>query len=144
MVVRGLTHDRGDEPAVLCLEDADGRLRLGLLIPLNEANRLARALGQTPCPCVPVFELVERLVRGLGARGTGTSWTTTAASRAGSASPAEPARSPSPATRPMRWRWPPAPAGRSPRPRGRPGPPTRWNRRRPRPASPTSGAGWSN
>src|SRR5262249_22349237 len=68
MVVRGLTHDRGDERAVLCLEDADGRLRLGLLIPLNEANRLARALGQTPCPCVPVFELVERLVRGLGAR----------------------------------------------------------------------------
>jgi hypothetical protein len=27
-----------------------------------EANRLARCLGMTPCPCTPIFELTEQLI----------------------------------------------------------------------------------
>ena len=29
---------------------------------MNEANRLARCLGMTPCPCTPIFELTEQLI----------------------------------------------------------------------------------
>src|SRR5216684_1542604 len=34
---------------------------------MNEANRLARCLGITSCPCTPIFELAEQLVGHLGA-----------------------------------------------------------------------------
>jgi hypothetical protein len=34
---------------------------------MNEANRLARCLGMTACPCTPIFELTEQLVGHLGA-----------------------------------------------------------------------------
>jgi len=34
---------------------------------MNEANRLARCLGMTSCPCTPIFELAEQLVGHLGA-----------------------------------------------------------------------------
>ena len=27
-----------------------------------EANRLARCLGMTPCPCTPIFDLAEQLI----------------------------------------------------------------------------------
>jgi bifunctional DNase/RNase len=29
---------------------------------MNEANRLARCLGMTRCPCTPIFELTEQLI----------------------------------------------------------------------------------
>jgi bifunctional DNase/RNase len=67
MVVRDLTNDPAGDRAVLCLEDVERRLRVALLIPMNEANRLARVLGFTPCPCVPVFELIESLLARFGA-----------------------------------------------------------------------------
>jgi bifunctional DNase/RNase len=38
---------------------------LAFYLPMNEANRLARAKG---CPCAPVFDLVEQLVSELDAR----------------------------------------------------------------------------
>ena len=40
---------------------------LAFYIPLNEANRLARCLGMTQCPCTPIFELTEQLIGHLGA-----------------------------------------------------------------------------
>jgi bifunctional DNase/RNase len=67
MVIRDLTNAPDGDRAVLCLEDVDRRLRVALLIPMNEANRLARVLGFTPCPCVPVFELIESLLARFGA-----------------------------------------------------------------------------
>jgi uncharacterized protein len=67
MVIRDLTNDPAGDRAVLCLEDMERRLRVALLIPMNEANRLARVLGFTPCPCVPVFELIESLLARFGA-----------------------------------------------------------------------------
>jgi len=33
---------------------------------MNEANRLARCLGMSPCACTPIFELTEQLVGHLG------------------------------------------------------------------------------
>src|SRR6267378_3993312 len=35
---------------------------LAFYIPMNEANRLARCLGMTECPCTPIFELTEQLI----------------------------------------------------------------------------------
>jgi uncharacterized protein len=41
----------------------EGRDRwLAFYIPMNEANRLARCLGVTSCPCTPIFELTEQLI----------------------------------------------------------------------------------
>lgn len=41
----------------------EGRDRwLAFYIPMNEANRLARCLGMTSCPCTPIFELTEQLI----------------------------------------------------------------------------------
>ncbi len=68
MLVRGLTHCPENNGAVLLLEDLDRRLQLAFLVPMNEANRLARSLGLLPCQCVPVFELVERLLAHFEAR----------------------------------------------------------------------------
>ena len=50
--------------------DAAGRGRdrwLAFYIPMNEANRLARCLGTTRCPCTPIFELTEQLIGHMGA-----------------------------------------------------------------------------
>ncbi len=41
---------------------------LAFYIPMNEANRLARSLAMTQCPCTPIFELTEQLIGHLGAR----------------------------------------------------------------------------
>ncbi len=40
---------------------------LAFYIPMNEANRLARCLGMTQCPCTPIFELTEQLIGHMGA-----------------------------------------------------------------------------
>lgn len=46
----------------------EGRDRwLAFYVPMNEANRLARCLGMTQCPCTPIFELTEQLIGHLGA-----------------------------------------------------------------------------
>jgi bifunctional DNase/RNase len=62
MTVLGVTHQEESGRAVISLEAVGRALRLALLVPTNEANRLARALGQGPCGCVPVFDLVECLL----------------------------------------------------------------------------------
>lgn len=54
------------QPMVLL--QVEGRDRwLAFYLPMNEANRLARCLGMTPCACTPIFELTEQLVGHLGA-----------------------------------------------------------------------------
>jgi hypothetical protein len=58
MRVKALNPDQNGRLASVVLETAAGDLALGFLIPMNEANRLARVLGLTRCPCVPVFDLV--------------------------------------------------------------------------------------
>jgi bifunctional DNase/RNase len=51
----------------MVLLQAEGRDRwLAFYVPMNEANRLARCLGMTPCACTPIFELAEQLVGHLG------------------------------------------------------------------------------
>jgi bifunctional DNase/RNase len=35
---------------------------LAFYLPMNEANRLARSLGMTQCPCTPIFDLAEQLI----------------------------------------------------------------------------------
>lgn len=62
MRVKELAHDPNTQQTIVVLETPTEWLHLGLLLPVNEANRLARVLGLTSCPCVPVFELVEALL----------------------------------------------------------------------------------
>jgi bifunctional DNase/RNase len=68
MRVKVLTYDPDARQAIAVLEDVAEQLGLAFLVPMNEANRLARALGLTPCSCVPVFELVENLLAHFEAR----------------------------------------------------------------------------
>jgi bifunctional DNase/RNase len=55
----------GDRAAML-LRTADGHHQLCVLIPMNEANRLARVLGLLHCPCTPVYELIADLAAHFG------------------------------------------------------------------------------
>lgn len=67
MRVRGLTPTPDQGAAVVLLETADDARRLAFVIPMNEANRLARVLGLTGCPGVPIYALVRQLTDRLGA-----------------------------------------------------------------------------
>jgi len=62
MLICRLTHCPGHEKATVVLEDVARRLQLACLIPMDEAYRLARVLGLARCPCVPVLELIDRLL----------------------------------------------------------------------------------
>jgi hypothetical protein len=61
MRVTGLTQKPDAQDATLMLQDATGCLGLAFLIPMNEANRLARVLGYSTCRCAPVYELILEL-----------------------------------------------------------------------------------
>lgn len=67
MRVKALSHNPEGQQATVVLETETGDLALGFLIPMNEANRLARLLGLTPCRCAPIYELVVELIDRLGA-----------------------------------------------------------------------------
>jgi hypothetical protein len=56
-----------DDGAIVVLEDVAGRLGLAFLIPINEANRLARIIGPAECRRTPVYELVCDLAATLDA-----------------------------------------------------------------------------
>ena len=58
MHVKALCPNDNAELATIVLETPASDLVLGFVIPLNEANRLARVLGLTHCRCVPVYELL--------------------------------------------------------------------------------------
>jgi bifunctional DNase/RNase len=61
MRVTGLTRKPDAEEATLLLQDVTGCLGLAFVIPMNEANRLARVLGHAACTCAPVYELLLEL-----------------------------------------------------------------------------------
>lgn len=67
MRVTALNHDPGAEAATVVLQTETGDRALGFVVPLNEANRLARVLGLTRCRCAPVYDLVLELVAHLEA-----------------------------------------------------------------------------
>jgi len=47
----------------MVMPQVEGRDRwLAFYLPTNEADRLARCLGMTSCPCAPIFELTEQLI----------------------------------------------------------------------------------
>jgi bifunctional DNase/RNase len=62
MLISRLTHCPGHDQATVVLEDVARHLQLAFLIPVNEAHRLARILGISPCPCVPVLALIDGLL----------------------------------------------------------------------------------
>ena len=68
MLISRLTHCPGHGQATVVLEDVALRLQLAFLIPMHEAHRLARTLGISPYPCVPVLELIDGLLARLKAR----------------------------------------------------------------------------
>jgi bifunctional DNase/RNase len=68
MLICRLTHCPGYGQATVVLEDMARRLQLAFLIPINEAHRLARILGISPCPRVPVLELIDGLLTHFKAR----------------------------------------------------------------------------
>jgi bifunctional DNase/RNase len=61
MRVTGLTQKPDAREATLLLQDVTGCLGLAFVIPMNEANRLARVLGRAGCTCAPVYELLLEL-----------------------------------------------------------------------------------
>lgn len=65
--VKALRADDHARQATVVLETTPGHLALGFLIPMNEANRLARVLGLTRCRCAPVYDLIRGLAMSLSA-----------------------------------------------------------------------------
>jgi bifunctional DNase/RNase len=68
MLICRLTHCPGHGQATVVLEDVTRRSQLGFMIPINEAHRLARILGISPCPCVPVLALIDEILSHFKAR----------------------------------------------------------------------------
>jgi bifunctional DNase/RNase len=56
--IKALNHNPTTQMATVVLETEGCGLALGFLIPMNEANRLARVLGLVGCRCAPVYELI--------------------------------------------------------------------------------------
>ena len=65
--VKALSAHDNARLATVVLETTPGNLALGFLIPMNEANRLARVLGLTGCRCAPVYDLIGDLAINLRA-----------------------------------------------------------------------------
>ena len=59
-IVDVFTCPKSGSPMVLLEDEARARW-LGVCLPMNEANRLARTIGKTRCSSVPVFDLLQRL-----------------------------------------------------------------------------------
>jgi bifunctional DNase/RNase len=68
MVVKTVRPSAAGDEAMVVLETASGDRCLGFLVPLNEANRLARVLGLSGCRCAPIFELLLDLATAVDAR----------------------------------------------------------------------------
>lgn len=65
MLVRCTRHNR---PLLVLAGEEGGDRRLGLWLPDNEAERLARTLGLTGHRCVAIFDLVDALLEKLDGR----------------------------------------------------------------------------
>ena len=59
--VTGLNRKPDSDEVALILQSPAGDLGLAFVIPMNEANRLARVLGLAPCRCAPIYELLLEL-----------------------------------------------------------------------------------
>jgi len=62
LLICRLTHCPGHDKAIVVLEGVGEQLELALLIPVNEAYRLAQVLGLARCAYVPVLELIDGLL----------------------------------------------------------------------------------
>jgi bifunctional DNase/RNase len=68
LVAITLACEAGTDRGALVLRTADQAREMVLVIPRAEAVRLAPVFGLTPCPCAPLYVLVEELIGRLGAR----------------------------------------------------------------------------
>jgi bifunctional DNase/RNase len=64
--VKTVSHTPGAQTAVAVLETLTDHRTLALIVPLDEAHRLARVLGLSGCRCAPIYDLVDALVAALG------------------------------------------------------------------------------
>src|SRR5215813_6194667 len=60
------TCPHGEQQPMVLLEDHACARWLSFYLPLNEANRLARVLHRTSCSVVPVFDLMEKVLKAAG------------------------------------------------------------------------------
>ncbi len=60
------TCPHGEQQPMVLLEDHARARWLSFYLPPNEANRLARVLHRTPCSVVPVFDLMEKVLKAAG------------------------------------------------------------------------------
>ena len=67
MVVKTVRPTATGEDVMVVLQTASGDRYLGFLVPLNEANRLARVLGMSGCRCAPIYELLLDLATAVDA-----------------------------------------------------------------------------
>jgi bifunctional DNase/RNase len=68
MTVKSLKQGASGEEAILVLQTAEADRYLGFVVPMNEANRLARALGLSACRCSPILDLLLALSVSVEAR----------------------------------------------------------------------------
>jgi bifunctional DNase/RNase len=68
MRVRALTQGPDPHQALVILETTTGDRCLGLIVPGNEAGRLAQVLGLMPCSCTPIYDLVLGVLGRVGGR----------------------------------------------------------------------------
>ncbi len=61
MVVKTVRPSSSGDEVMVVLQTASGDRYLGFVVPLNEANRLARVLGMSGCRCAPIYELLLAL-----------------------------------------------------------------------------------
>jgi bifunctional DNase/RNase len=62
MQVKGVKRADGQPGALVMLDTAPEEHTLGLLMPNGEAERVARALGLTPCRCLPIYDLIADIL----------------------------------------------------------------------------------
>ncbi len=70
MLIDRLVARDGERHAIVVLADSDRSRRLAFTVPLDEAHRLARAMRLGHCTCVPVLDLIEKLLDTFGGRPT--------------------------------------------------------------------------
>jgi bifunctional DNase/RNase len=68
MTIRGVAPSREGDEAILMLETVPAGRCLGLVVPLEEARRLRRALARTACQCSPAHDLLLALAGQVEAR----------------------------------------------------------------------------
>jgi bifunctional DNase/RNase len=68
MVIKTLRPSASGDEVKVVLQTASGDRYLGFVVPLNEANRLARVLGTGVSRCAPIYELLIALATAVDTR----------------------------------------------------------------------------